>query len=223
MLEKDFHEVDVVMKKTTIALLAACFFVGLVFGVVLCQPEINRQREDISVARAQMGDLQTQVNELESSRSYLISQAEIMQVDLESAIAELQGANERLEFLENALDYLGAYVVKDVDFLSLLLERLEYYPFSDLALLEELKGASYDVNPSTASSISAIMDDIVTLSDWSTRMPLEDAPCDERYMWLMEGYQTIGRYLIDYREFVQSFLEPVETHLEAVKELSSAD
>ena len=42
-----------------------------------------------------------------------------------------------------------------------------------------------------------------------------NAPHKERYMWLMEGYQTIGRYLIDYREFVQSFLEPVETHLEA--------
>lgn len=207
------------MKKTTIVLCVACLVCGLVFGVVLCQPEINRQRTELFSARAQVSELQTRVDELESSQNDLIFQIEMLQIDLESANSELQEVSHKLEILENALEYLSTYVDKDIKFLSLLSERLENYHFADITLLVELREVSHDVDPSTASTINAIIDDIETLLDWSTRMPPETATYEERYTWLMQGYQTMGRYLIDYREFVKSFLEPIETHLEAVREL----
>ena len=216
-------KVNQIMKKTTIALCVACLVSGLVFGVALCQPEINRQRAELSSARAQISELQNQVDELGSSRLDLMGQIEILQGDLESANSELQEVSHKLEILENGLEYLSAYTERDVEFLSLLSERLENYHFTDLTLLVELREASHDVDPSTASTINAIIDDIETLLDWSTRMPPETATYEERYTWLMQGYQTIGRYLIDYREFVRSFLEPIETHLEAVRGLSLAD
>lgn len=211
------------MKKSTIALCAVCLVFGLIIGVALCQPEIHRQRDELSLAGTQINELQTQLDELESSRLDLLDQIEMLQGDLESANAELQEVNHELEILENGVEYLSAYVEKDLEFLSLLLERLENYQFADLTLLVELGEASYDVDPSIGNTINSIVDDIERLLKWSTRMPLESAPCEERYTWLLEGYQIIGQYLIDYREFAKSFLEPIEMHLEAIRGLSLAD
>lgn len=242
-----------------------CLFCGLLFGVVLCQPEINRQRNEITNTRTQISSLQTQiddlessrldlminievlqgdleskntelietnierealenqVNELESTQLYLVDQLETLQELLESTNAELTEKNDKLELLENAIEYLSPYIQRDLEFLSLLSERLENYPFMDPTLLLELREASYDVDPSIASTINIIMDDIEVFNDWSTRMPPESASFEERYTWLLEGYQVLGRYLIDYREFVKSFLEPIEAPLKGISTLSLAD
>ena len=211
------------MERSTIVFCFVCLVSGVLLGVILCQPEIYRQRSEISSARAQVSDLQTQVDNLEALRSDLTDQVGTLQGDLEYANTQLQETSHRLEILENAVEYLSSYVEKDLEFLSPLLGRLENYQFADLDLLVEIREASHNVDPSIAATIDAIIDDIETLQDWAARMPPENAPYEERYTWLMEGYPTIGRYLIDYREFVKSFLEPIKTHLEAVRGLSLAD
>ena len=221
--KKEQVKVNQILKKSTIALCVVCLVSGLILGIALCQPEIQRQRAELSSARTQIDELQTQVGELESSRLDLMVHIEMLQVDLESANSELQEVSHKLEILEDRIEYLSAYTEKDIEFLSLLSERLENHQFTDLTLLVELRETSHDVDPSIASTINAIIDDIETFLDWSTRMPPESASYEERYTWLIQGYQTIGRYLIDYREFVRSFLDPIETHLEAVRGLSLAD
>ena len=208
------------MKKSMVALGVICAVVGLVLGVVLCQPEIYRQREELSSARTQIEDLQSQVDQLDGALEAASQMISTLQSNLSSANNELEEVREELEFLQNAVEYLGAYVEKDVEFLSLLSERLETYPFTDATLLAELRDAGYDVDPPIASKIDTIISRIEMLTDWSTRMPPETAPCEEQYTWLMEGYPILGQYLIDYREFVKSFLEPIETHLKAVEGLS---
>ena len=208
------------MKKSMVALGVICAIVGLVVGVVLCQPEISRQREELSSARTQIDDLQSQVDQRDDALEAASQIISTLQSNLSSANDELDDVRDELEFLQNAVEYLGVYVEKDVEFLSLLSERLETYPFTDTTLLAELRDAGYDVDPTIASKIDTIIDHIDTLTDWAARMPPETAPCEERYTWLLEGYQILGQYLIDYREFVQAFLEPIETHLTAVQGLS---
>jgi ABC-type transporter Mla subunit MlaD len=208
------------MKKSMVALGVICAVVGLVLGVVLCQPEISRQREELSSARTQIEDLQSQVDQRDDALDTASQTISTLQSDLSSANDELEDVRDELEFLQNAVEYLGAYVEKDVAFLSLLSERLEAYPFTNATLLAELRDAGYDVDPAIASKIDEIISCIDMLTDWSARMPPETAPCEERYTWLMEGYPILGQYLIDYREFVQAFLEPIETLLTAVEGLS---
>ena len=208
------------MKKSMVALSVIFAIVGLVLGVVLCQPEIYRQREELSSARTQIEDLQSQVDQRNGALDAASQMISTLQSNLTSANDELDEVRQELEFLQNAVEYLGAYAEKDVEFLSLLSERLETYPFTDATLLPELRDASYDVDPAIASKINEIISCIEMLTDWSNRMPPETAPCEEQYTWLMEGYPILGQYLIDYREFVKAFLEPIETHLTAVEGLS---
>ena len=208
------------MKKSMAALGVICAIVGLVLGVVLCQPEIYRQREELSSARTQIEDLQGQVDQLDGAVEAASQMISTLQSNLSSANDELEEVEQELEFLQNAVEYLGAYVEKDVEFLSLLSERLETYHFTDTTLLAELRDAGYDIDPAIASEINTTISHIETLMNWSTRMPPETAPCEDRYTWLIEGYQILGQYLIDYREFVKAFLEPIETHLKAVEGLS---
>jgi hypothetical protein len=191
--------------------------VGYGIGFANYQPQISSLQTSLYSAQSEIGNLTAECLDLQGQLANLTAEVTALQSSLENALSKVSSFRMKLSTIE---DYC-VQLEKDIVFLEKLYTELTVYTTTaedEIALWNEIRTASMDVNVSLVGKIDDIIGGVNAIFTLMELVPEEGASYEEQASFWLLAFLMQSGYHTYYVAFERIYVSTIQNHLSALTE-----